>query len=53
MTGAPPRRWEEATGALVAAPSSHRLLFENARVWVLEVVIAPGARELEHPHGRA
>jgi quercetin dioxygenase-like cupin family protein len=36
--------------ALIAAPDSHRLLFENDRVRVLEVVIEPGAREPEHTH---
>lgn len=42
--------WTGELDALVAAPDSHRLLFENDRVRVLEVVIAAGAREPEHTH---
>jgi predicted metal-dependent enzyme (double-stranded beta helix superfamily) len=42
--------WADELDALIAAPDSHRLLFENDRVRVLEVVIAPGARETEHTH---
>jgi hypothetical protein len=36
--------------ALQAAPASHRVLLDNDRVRVLEVVIEPGAREPEHTH---
>jgi quercetin dioxygenase-like cupin family protein len=43
-------RWPRELDALIAAPGSHRLLFENDRVRVLEVVIEPGAREPEHTH---
>jgi quercetin dioxygenase-like cupin family protein len=42
--------WPGELDALIAAPDSHRLLFENDRVRVLEVVIAAGAREPEHTH---
>lgn len=42
--------WPRELDALIAAPDSHRLLFENDRVRVLEVVIEPGAREPEHTH---
>ena len=42
--------WPGELDALIAAPGSHRLLFENDRVRVLEVVIAAGAREPEHTH---
>lgn len=42
--------WPRELDALIAAPDSHRLLFENERVRVLEVVIEPGAREPEHTH---
>jgi predicted metal-dependent enzyme (double-stranded beta helix superfamily) len=42
--------WADELDALIAAPDSHRLLFENDRVRVLEVVIAAGAREPEHTH---
>jgi hypothetical protein len=45
-----PWPWPEAMDALQAAPDSHRLLLENDRVRVLDVVIEPGAREPEHTH---
>ena len=35
---------------VVAAPESHRVLFENDAVRVLEVTIAAGDREPEHTH---
>lgn len=36
--------------ALLAAPASHRVLLENDRVWVLDVVIEPETREPKHTH---
>ena len=36
--------------AVVAAPGSHQVLFENDDVRVLEVTIAAGHREPEHTH---
>lgn len=39
--------------ALQAAPASHRILLDNDRVQVLDVVIEPGAREPEHTHRAA
>ena len=36
--------------AVVAAPDSHRILLENDRVRVLEVVIPPGVKEPMHTH---
>jgi len=36
--------------ALVAAPAHHRLLFENARVRVLDTRISPGDRTPVHTH---
>jgi hypothetical protein len=52
-TAARPWPWPETMDALVAAPGSHRVLLENDRVRVLEVVIEPGAREPEHTHQAA
>ena len=34
--------WPDSLDALTAAPESHRLLFENDEVRVLEARIAPG-----------
>ena len=53
MTTGQPWPWPETMDALIAAPASHRVLLENDRVRVLEVVIEPGAREPEHTHQAA
>jgi hypothetical protein len=45
-----PWPWPPAMDALRAAPASHRLLLDNDRVRVLEVVIEPRTREPEHTH---
>jgi quercetin dioxygenase-like cupin family protein len=50
MTTQQPWPWPETMDALQAAAASHRLLLENDRVRVLEVVIEPGAHEPEHTH---
>jgi len=42
--------WPPSMDAVVAAPGSHRVLFENDDVRVLEVTIAAGDREPEHTH---
>jgi len=44
--------WPPSMDAVVAAPESHRVLFENDEVRVLEVTIAAGHREPEHTHRR-
>ncbi len=36
--------------AVIAAPKSHKILLENDRVRVLEVVIQPGEKEPAHTH---
>jgi len=53
MTTEPPWPWPQTMDALVAAPASHRVLLENDRVRVLEVVIEPRTREPEHTHQAA
>ena len=53
MTTEPPWPWPTTMDALVAAPASHRVLLENDRVRVLEVVIEPRIREPEHTHQAA
>lgn len=42
--------WPPSMDAVVAAPDSHRVLFEDEDVRVLEVTIAAGRREPEHTH---
>jgi hypothetical protein len=43
-------KWPASLDALVAAPDSHRLLFENDAVRVLETRIAPGETTQLHTH---
>ncbi len=43
-------RWPESLDALQAAPDSHRLVFENDAVRVLETTIAPGRTTPVHTH---
>ena len=42
--------WPASLDALEAAPASHRLLFENDAVRVLETTIAPGETTPVHTH---
>jgi hypothetical protein len=44
------RWWKPELDATVAAPGHHKVLFENEEVRVLEVTVAPGAREPLHVH---
>jgi len=41
---------QDRLDAVIAAPSSHTIIFENDRVRVLRVTIAPGATEPMHTH---
>jgi hypothetical protein len=36
--------WGDELDAVVAAPNSHRVVFENDQVRVLEVTLAPGVQ---------
>ncbi len=42
--------WPDSLDAVVAAPGSHCVVFENDRTRVLEVTIRSGEREPEHTH---
>ena len=42
--------WPDSMDGVLAAPDSHRVLFENEHTRVLEVTIAPGEREPAHTH---
>jgi len=42
--------WPDSLDALEAAPETHRLLFENDTVRVLETTIAPGQTTAVHTH---
>lgn len=47
---AEPWPWPDSLDAVIAAPEHHKLLFENERVRVLEVRIAPGELVPVHTH---
>ena len=47
---AEPWTWPDSLDALAAAPESHRILFENDAVRVLETRIAPGEITQVHTH---
>jgi hypothetical protein len=47
---ADPWPWPDSLDAVIAAPQHHKLLFENERVRVLEVRIAPGELVPVHTH---
>ena len=50
MTTEQPWSWPGSMDALLAALTLYRVLLDNNRVQVLEVVIEPGTREPEHTH---
>jgi hypothetical protein len=45
-----PQSWPDELDAVRAAPRSHKVLFENAVVRVLEVRVPPGTKEPFHQH---
>jgi quercetin dioxygenase-like cupin family protein len=46
------KKWpySNSLDALKAAPKSHKLILENDKVRIIEVVIEPGLREPQHTH---
>ena len=50
MDGTDPASWDEELDAVIAAPSNHRVLYEDDAIRVLSVSIAPGEREPVHHH---
>ena len=45
-----PCAWPAAQDAVQAAPQNHRVIFENDKVRVLDVTVAPHTREPVHAH---
>jgi hypothetical protein len=45
-----PSTWDPALDAVAAAPANHKVLFENERLRVLEVILPPGEEEPVHHH---
>ena len=52
MSGATsdPSTWDPALDAVVAAPANHKVMFENDRLRVLEVILHPDEEEPVHHH---
>jgi hypothetical protein len=50
FAGQEPQSWPDELDAVRAAPNSHKVLFENAAVRVLEVRVPPGTKEPFHHH---
>lgn len=45
-----PATWDPAFDAVVAAPKNHKVLFENDKLRVLEVILEPNEEEALHHH---
>lgn len=45
-----PSTWDPALDAVTAAPANHKVLFENDRLRVLEVMLEPNQEEPTHHH---
>ena len=45
-----PASWPDSLDAVVAAPQNHKVVLENDRVRVLEVMVRPGEKERLHMH---
>ncbi|MFT3973219.1 MAG: hypothetical protein QM699_07155 [Amaricoccus sp.] len=45
-----PSNWDLSLDAVAAAPANHKVLFENERLRVLEVILEPGDEEPVHHH---
>jgi len=45
-----PSTWPDELDAVIAAPRNHKVLFENDRVRVLEVILEPDEEEPVHHH---
>ncbi|MES0022081.1 MULTISPECIES: hypothetical protein [unclassified Mesorhizobium] len=45
-----PTQWDPKLDAVIAAPGNHKVLFENDRLRVLEVILKPDEEEPTHHH---
>src|SRR4051795_8400650 len=45
-----PAQWDPKLDAVVAAPANHKVVFENERLRVLEVILEPNEEEPTHHH---
>jgi len=47
---ADPAAWDPSLDAVIAAPRNHKVLFENEKLRVLEVILEPNEEEPTHHH---
>jgi hypothetical protein len=45
-----PSQWDPSLDAVIAAPANHKVLFENDKLRVLEVILEPDEEEPTHHH---
>jgi hypothetical protein len=45
-----PAQWDPKLDAVIAAPTNHKVVFENDRLRVLEVILEPDEEEPTHHH---
>ncbi|CCV08752.1 hypothetical protein MESS2_790044 [Mesorhizobium metallidurans STM 2683] len=45
-----PGQWDPELDAVIAAPANHKVVFENDRLRVLEVILEPDEEEPTHHH---
>jgi hypothetical protein len=45
-----PEQWDPALDAVIAAPANHKVVYENDRLRVLEVILKPYEEEPTHHH---
>ena len=45
-----PAHWDPKLDAVIAAPANHKVVFENDRLRVLEVILEPNEQEPTHHH---
>jgi hypothetical protein len=45
-----PEQWDPKLDAVIAAPANHKVVFENDRLRVLEVILEPNEEEPTHHH---
>ena len=50
MNGAAPWPWPDSMDAVNAAPKNHKVLYEDDKVRILDVTVAPGEKENMHSH---
>ena len=50
--GSDPKTWDPKMDGPIAAPASHKVIFENEDIRIMSVVVMPGQSEPPHNHTR-